>query len=169
MPVKQISCRTDGRSATICGMESVRIPIARLASPDLPLPEYFSAGAAGMDLSAALPAAQAIEPGEFRLIPCGFAIAIPPGFEAQVRPRSGLASKHGVTVLNAPGTIDSDYRGEVKVLLINHGPAPFYVVPGMRIAQLVLARVARVSWEAADSLAETERGSGGFGHTGLQS
>ena len=149
-------------------MESVSIPIARLASPDLPLPDYFSAGAAGMDLSASLPSAQVLEPGEFRLIPCGFAIAIPPGFEAQVRPRSGLASKHGVTVLNAPGTIDSDYRGEVKALLINHGRAPFSVLPGMRIAQLVLGRVARVTWEPTDTLAETDRGKGGFGHTGLQ-
>lgn len=150
-------------------MESVRIPIARLASSDLPLPEYFSSGAAGMDLGAAIGSAQVLEPGEFRLIPCGFAIAIPAGFEAQVRPRSGLASKHGVTVLNAPGTIDSDFRGEVKVLLINHGRAPFSVLPGMRIAQLVLARVARVAWEATDTLAETDRGAGGFGHTGLRS
>ena len=150
-------------------MDSVRIPITRLVSLDLPLPEYFSAGAAGMDLGAAIAAAEPLDPGEFRLIPCGFAIAIPPGFEAQVRPRSGLAAKHGVTVLNAPGTIDSDYRGEVKVLLINHGKTQFSVQPGMRIAQLVVARVARVSWEAVDSLAETDRGRGGFGHTGLQS
>jgi dUTP pyrophosphatase len=148
------------------GMDSIRIPISRLASPDLPLPEYFSAGAAGMDLGAALDEASVLPPGEFRLIPCGFSIAIPPGFEAQVRPRSGLASKHGVTVLNAPGTIDSDYRGEVKVLLINHGAAPFAVLPGMRIAQLVLARVARVEWEPAAVLPSTSRGEGGFGHTG---
>jgi dUTP pyrophosphatase len=150
-------------------MHSVRIPITRLGSPDAPLPEYFSAGAAGMDLSAAVAAPESLAPGEFRLIPCGFAIAIPPGFEAQVRPRSGLAAKHGVTVLNAPGTIDSDYRGEVKVLLINHGPAAFSVQPGMRIAQLVVAPVARVAWDAADALPDTERGRGGFGHTGLQS
>jgi dUTP pyrophosphatase len=150
-------------------MDSVRIPITRLSSFDLPLPEYFSPGAAGMDLGAAIAAAETLDPGEFRLIPCGFAIAIPQGFEAQIRPRSGLAAKHGVTVLNAPGTIDSDYRGEVKVLLINHGTAPFNVQPGMRIAQLVVARVARVTWETADSLAETARGRGGFGHTGLQS
>ena len=150
-------------------MDTVRIPITRLASSDTPLPEYLSAGAAGMDLSAALAEPQVLAPGEFRLIPCGLAIALPPGFEAQVRPRSGLASKHGVTVLNAPGTIDSDYRGEVKVLLINHGAAPFSVLPGMRIAQLVVARVARVTWEVADGLSETDRGRGGFGHTGLQS
>ena len=149
-------------------MDLVRIPITRLGSLEVPLPEYFSAGAAGMDLGAAVAGPERLEPGEFKLIPCGFAIAIPPGFEAQVRPRSGLAAKHGVTVLNAPGTIDSDYRGEVKVLLINHGPAPFSVQPGMRIAQLVVARIARVTWEAVDSLAETDRGQGGFGHTGLQ-
>ena len=135
----------------------------------MPLPEYFSAGAAGMDLSAAIAAVEDLAPGEFRLIPCGFAMAIPPGFEAQVRPRSGLAAKHGVTVLNAPGTIDSDYRGEVKVLLINHGRAPFSVEPGMRIAQLVVAPVARIAWDAADTLPDTHRGRGGFGHTGLQS
>ena len=147
-------------------MTSVRIPIARVGSSDLPLPEYFSADAAGMDLGAALAEARILEPGEYALIPCGFAIAIPPGFEAQVRPRSGLANKHGVTVLNAPGTIDSDYRGEVKVLLINHGAAPFAVQPGMRIAQLVIAAVSRVAWEPMDLLPATSRGAGGFGHTG---
>ena len=150
-------------------MDQVRIPITRVSACEFPLPEYFSAGAAGMDLSAALPAPEVLAAGEFRLIPCGFAIALPPGFEAQIRPRSGLATKHGVTVLNAPGTIDSDYRGEVKVLLINHGAVPFSVLPGMRVAQMIVARVARVSWDAADSLAATARGEGGFGHTGLQS
>ena len=150
-------------------MESIRIPIARLTPGDTPLPEYFSAGAAGMDLSAVLSSDRVLAPGEFALIPCGFSIALPPGFEAQVRPRSGLATRHGVTVLNAPGTIDSDYRGEVKVLLINHGSAPFAVTSGMRIAQLVVAPVARVAWEQTDALKETERGRGGFGHTGLRS
>jgi dUTP pyrophosphatase len=147
-------------------MESVRIPIARLSAPELPLPEYFSPGASGMDLPAAVAEPVVIEPGEFRLIPCGFALAIPRGFEAQVRPRSGLASRHGVTVLNAPGTIDSDYRGEVKALLINHGKVPFAVTPGMRVAQLVVTRVAGVKWEATDELPTTGRGEGGFGHTG---
>lgn len=147
-------------------MTSVRIPITRVGSPDLPLPEYFSADAAGMDLGAALEHARTLAPGEYGLIPCGFAMAIPSGFEAQVRPRSGLASKHGVTVLNAPGTIDSDYRGEVKVLLINHGAAPFAVLPGMRIAQLVVAPVTRVAWEPMEALPATDRGAGGFGHTG---
>ena len=148
------------------GMTSVRIPISRVGACDLPLPEYFSVDAAGMDLSAALADPRVLAPGEYGLIPCGFAIAIPRGFEAQVRPRSGLASKHGVTVLNAPGTIDSDYRGEVKVLLINHGSAPFAVLPGMRIAQLVIAPVSRVAWEPMELLPETVRGTGGFGHTG---
>jgi dUTP pyrophosphatase len=147
-------------------MTSVRIPIVRVGSPELPLPEYFSADAAGMDLGASLNEPRTLAPGEFGLIPCGFAIAIPEGFEAQVRPRSGLASKHGVTVLNAPGTIDSDYRGEVKVLLINHGAAPFAVVPGMRIAQLVIAPVSRAVWDPMDALPPTRRGAGGFGHTG---
>jgi dUTP pyrophosphatase len=119
-----------------------------------------------MDLPAALAEPVLIEPGEFRLIPCGFALAIPQGFEAQIRPRSGLASRYGVTVLNAPGTIDSDYRGEVKALLINHSKVPFAVTPGMRVAQLVVTRVAGVEWEATDELPTSERGEGGFGHTG---
>ena len=129
-------------------------------------PAYQSAGAAGMDLAAALAAPLVIEPAAFAAVPCGLALAIPNGFEGQVRPRSGLAARHGVTVLNAPGTIDSDYRGEVKVLLINHGRVPFVVTDGMRIAQLVIAPVVRAGWEPASALPETERGSGGFGHTG---
>jgi len=119
-----------------------------------------------MDLPAAIDQPWPLSPGEIRLIPCGFALALPPGFEAQVRPRSGLASRHGVTVLNAPGTIDSDYRGEVKVLLINHGPVHVTIEPGMRIAQLVVAPVAKVEWEVSADLATTTRGAGGFGHTG---
>lgn len=146
-------------------MDDIIIPITRLR-PGVPLPEYQSAGAAGMDMSAALDEPLPLAPGEFRLVPCGFAIAVPHGFEAQVRPRSGLAAKHGVTVLNAPGTIDSDYRGEVKVILINHGREAFIITPGMRIAQLVVARVGRVTWAETGSLADTSRGSGGFGHTG---
>ena len=147
------------------GMESVRIRIARLA-PDVQLPEYHSADAAGLDLPAAVTEPIVIAPGAFHLVPCGVAVEIPRGFEGQVRPRSGLASRHGVTVLNAPGTIDSDYRGEVKVLLINHGPAPFAVTAGMRVAQLVVARVARVELEPVDALTPSGRGEGGFGHTG---
>ena len=147
-------------------MTRVRIPITRLTSSAKDLPVYFSSGAAGMDLAAAIPEPVVLGVGTFQLIPCGFAMALPPGFEAQVRPRSGLASRHGVTVLNAPGTIDSDYRGEVKVLLINLGRTPFTVEPGMRIAQLVVAAVARVEWESVDELPTTDRAAGGFGHTG---
>ena len=143
----------------------IRVPITRL-SPHARVPAYQSSGAAGMDLSAAIDRPATIAPGARELVPCGFAIALPDGYEAQVRPRSGLAVKFGVTVLNAPGTIDSDYRGEVKVLLVNHGREPFLVEPGMRIAQLVVAPVSRVEWETVDDLSTTARGGGGFGHTG---
>jgi dUTP diphosphatase len=147
-------------------METLRIPIQRLSTSDLPLPDYFSHAAAGMDLPAAIAEPLVIPPGAFRLVPCGFAIALPAGFEAQVRPRSGLASRHGITVLNAPGTIDADYRGEVKVLLINHGPDTFTVERGMRIAQMVVSPVAVVTWEETGALPVTARSAGGFGHTG---
>jgi dUTP pyrophosphatase len=139
-----------------------RLPHAQ----DLPLPAYASAGSSGLDLLAAVPSAVTLEPGERRLVPTGCALELPPGFEAQVRPRSGLALKHGVTVLNAPGTIDSDYRGEVGVILVNHGSEPFVIQRGERIAQLVLARVERLEWQVAEELGETGRGSGGFGSTG---
>jgi dUTP pyrophosphatase len=143
----------------------LQIPIARLR-PGVALPARLSTGAAGVDLPAAVEDAIVIAPGRFAQIPCGFALAIPSGYEAQVRPRSGLAARHGVTVLNAPGTIDSDYRGEVSVLLVNLGPQPFTVTPGMRIAQLVVAPVTRVEWAETAELPPTERGTGGFGHTG---
>lgn len=143
----------------------MRIAI-QLLSPLVSMPEYATAGAAGMDLQAAVAENTALEPGEFKLIPCGFAVAIPDGFEAQVRPRSGLAARYGVTVLNAPGTIDCDYRGEVKVLLINHGSTIFVVTPGMRIAQLVISSAVRVEWDRLETLADTKRAAGGFGHTG---
>jgi dUTP pyrophosphatase len=146
-------------------VDQTRIPIAVLR-PGLTLPGYQSAGAAGMDVEAALDDPLEIPAGEFRMVPCGFAIAVPAGYEAQVRPRSGLAAQHGVTVLNTPGTIDSDYRGEVKVILINHGASSFTVAPGMRIAQLVVARVAHVIWNPTEALPDTDRGEGGFGHTG---
>jgi dUTP pyrophosphatase len=146
-------------------MDTVLIPIAALR-PGVVAPAYQSEGAAGMDLAAAIDEPLDIPPGEFRTVPCGFAIAVPVGFEAQVRPRSGLAARHGVTVLNAPGTNDCDYRGEVKVILINHGQTTFTVTPAMRIAQLVVASVAHVTWSHADTLPETSRGDGGFGHTG---
>jgi dUTP pyrophosphatase len=146
-------------------MPSLVIPFQRL-SPLAILPEYATAGAAGMDLSAALDVNMTLEPGERGLVPCGFAIALPQGFEAQVRPRSGLAAKHGVTVLNAPGTIDCDYRGEVKVILINHGTEAFTITPGMRVAQMVVAAVEQVAWAQSEALPDTARAAGGFGHTG---
>jgi dUTP pyrophosphatase len=133
----------------------------------LPLPRYESAHAAGMDLIACLPADIILHPGKRAVVPTGFAVALPAGFEAQVRPRSGLAARHGVTVLNAPGTIDADYRGEVGVILINHGETAFTVSRGMRIAQLVVAPVARVQWAEVADLPATDRGEGGFGSTGL--
>jgi dUTP pyrophosphatase len=135
---------------------------------DLPLPAYQSANAAGMDLLAAVPvdAPLVIAPGAYSAVPTGIAIALPRGTEAQVRPRSGLARDHGVTVLNAPGTVDADYRGEVQVLMINHGTEPFAVRRGMRIAQLVIAKVVRANLVAAESLDATPRGGGGFGSTG---
>lgn len=149
----------------------MKLSIRRLTHGEgLPAPAYASDGAAGLDLYAALPAGQTLvlEPGARDLIPTAIQIALPAGFEAQVRPRSGLAVTHGVTVLNAPGTIDSDYRGEVKVLLVNHGGQPFEITRGMRIAQLVIAPVARATLVEADELDETARGAGGFGSTGLQ-
>ena len=132
----------------------------------LPLPAYETAGAAGCDLRAAIDAPVVLAPGAWSVVPCGFRIALAEGWEAQVRPRSGLAAKHGVTVLNAPGTIDADYRGEVKVPVINHGPAPFTIQRGERIAQLVVAPVARAWWIQVAELEETARGGGGFGSTG---
>ncbi|QGM96042.1 dUTP diphosphatase [Methylocystis parvus] len=148
----------------------MKISIRRLTNGEgLPLPSYASDGAAGLDLYAALPAGQklVLEPGARDLIPTGVQIALPAGYEAQLRPRSGLAVEHGVTVLNAPGTIDCDYRGEVKALLINHGGQPFEITRGMRVAQLVVAPVTRAILVEAEELDETARGAGGFGSTGL--
>jgi dUTP pyrophosphatase len=148
---------------------AVDVRILRLPHGEgLPLPSYQSAGAAGLDILAALPANTqlVLEPRARDLIPTGIVIELPAGFEAQVRPRSGLALKHGVTVLNAPGTIDSDYRGEVKVLLVNLGSEPFVIERGMRIAQLVVAPVTRVDLQEETRLAESSRGAGGFGSTG---
>jgi len=132
----------------------------------LPLPAYQTSGSAGCDLRAANQEPISLPPGQSALVPCGFKMAVPRGFEAQVRPRSGLAIRHGVTVLNAPGTIDSDYRGEVKVILINHGPDGFVISRGERIAQLVIAPVEQVKWTRAGDLGATDRGEGGFGSTG---
>jgi dUTP pyrophosphatase len=134
---------------------------------DLPLPEPATAHSAGVDLRAALDEPVLIEPGEWKLIPAGIRVAIPLEHEWQIRPRSGLALKHGVTVLNSPGTIDSDYRGPVCVILVNHGTEPFRISRGDRIAQAVLARVSAVCFRQVDALPSTERGDGGFGHSGV--
>ncbi len=133
----------------------------------LELPAYATIDSAGVDLRAAIHDPQVIAPAAWALIPAGFRMALPQGFEAQIRPRSGLALRYGVTCLNSPGTIDADYRGEVAVLLINHGAAPFTVTRGMRIAQMVVAPVARLVWEIAAELPSSDRGSGGFGSTGI--
>jgi dUTP pyrophosphatase len=138
-------------------------------SEDLPLPEYATPGAAGMDLRAAVAAPVTLQPGDRTLVPTGLRVALPPGYEGQVRPRSGLALRYGIGMVNSPGTIDSDYRGEVGVLLINHGSEPFTIRRGERIAQLVVAPVSRVAWSLLASeqeLSPTERGCNGFGHTG---
>ena len=153
-------------------MSDLTVGIMRLPhGAGLPLPSYHSAAAAGMDLLAAVPADAplTIAPGRHAAVPTGIAIALPAGTEAQVRPRSGLARDHGVTVLNTPGTIDADYRGEIQVLLINHGAQPFSVTRGLRVAQLVIAQVGRVQLREVMDLGETERGAGGFGSTGTSS
>ena len=135
---------------------------------DLPLPTYESSHAAGMDVRAALSEPLELEPGQRALIPTGFQMALPEGYEAQIRPRSGLAYKNGITMLNTPGTIDADYRGEVKVLAINHGDKPFTVNHGDRIAQMVIAPVQQMFVEEVEDLPDSERGSGGFGSTGIE-
>ena len=150
-------------------MNKIEVRIMRLPhAAGLPLPAYQSAHAAGLDLPAAVPqdAPVTLAPGGRGMIATGFAIALPDGFEAQVRPRSGLAARHGVTVLNTPGTIDADYRGEIQVILINFGSEPFIVTRGMRIAQLVVAPVARAGITEVGTLDDTPRGTGGFGSTG---
>lgn len=145
----------------------VRVAITREPGcDDIPLPAYETPHAAGMDLRAAPPEPITLAPGERLLMPTGIRIALPEGYEAQVRPRSGLAIRHGITMLNSPGTIDADYRGEIRVILINHGSEPFTVHRGDRIAQLIVAPVTRVEWEPVERLDETARGEGGFGHTG---
>ena len=150
-------------------MSEVAVRIVRLPhAAGLPLPEYQSAQAAGLDLLAAIPAdaPMTLAPGARAMVPTGIAIALPAGTEAQVRPRSGLAARHGVTVLNSPGTVDADYRGEIQVILINLGQEPFMVTRGTRIAQLVVAPVSRARLDQVDSLDNTPRGAGGFGSTG---
>jgi dUTP pyrophosphatase len=146
-------------------VEIMRLPHAL----DLPLPAYETEQAAGMDLRAAVPedAPLTLRPGGRTAVPTGLCIALPDGFEAQVRPRSGLALRHGVAPLNSPGTVDADYRGEIKVILINHGEEAFVIRRGERIAQMVVAPVTRVTWREAETLSETVRGAGGFGSTGV--
>ncbi|MEA3545111.1 MAG: dUTP diphosphatase [Thermodesulfobacteriota bacterium] len=134
--------------------------------PEAKLPEYMTALAAGMDICAQLDAALVLDPGQRCLVPTGLAFAIPPGYEIQVRPRSGLAIKHGIALVNSPGTIDADYRGEVRIILINHGLENFTINPGDRIAQLIVAPVCQADLVEVSELTETERGAGGFGHTG---
>jgi len=150
-------------------LDHVAVSITRLPhAADIALPAYATEHAAGMDLCAAIDTPMTMQPGDHALVATGLAIALPPGFEAQVRPRSGLAAKNGVTVLNSPGTIDADYRGEIKAILINHGTEPFTIERGMRIAQMVIARHATVQWKEVTELSETARGAGGFGSTGTK-
>jgi dUTP pyrophosphatase len=151
-------------------MTAVRVAVRRLPhGAGLPLPAYATADSAGVDLMAAIEAPLTLAPGARALVPSGIAIALPRGYEAQVRPRSGLAIKHGIILPNAPGTIDADYRGEIQVILANLGSEAFTVEPGMRIAQMVVAPVSRVAWEPVEALPDSGRGAGGFGSTGLQS
>jgi len=146
----------------------VKIRIARVdkSVKDVPLPSYATDGSSGMDVHAAVENELVVTPGETVLVPSGFQLAIPPGYEAQVRPRSGLAINHGIGILNAPGTIDSDYRGELKIILTNFSRKDFLIRRGDRIAQLVIAPVVRAEWEEVEKVGQTPRGSGGFGHTG---
>lgn len=150
-------------------MSQVKVKLLPLEhAVGLQLPTYATEQSAGMDLSAALEEALELGPGDRALIPTGLSIALPAGYEAQIRPRSGLAVKNGVTVLNSPGTIDADYRGEIKVILINHGKEAFTIERGMRIAQMVVEKYETVGWEVVKTLDESERGSGGFGSTGTE-
>ncbi len=147
--------------------QTATVQIKRLPhAQDLPLPAYQSAQAAGLDLQAAITDEITIAPGQTQLIPTGFAIALPAGYEAQIRPRSGLAVKHGISIPNAPGTIDADYRGELKVALINLSQNAFTITPAMRIAQMVIAQYTHATFQLSENLDETARGQGGFGHTG---
>jgi dUTP pyrophosphatase len=145
-------------------MPNIAVKIKRLRHGSLPC--YMTEHAAGVDLRAALDAALTLQPGERALVPTGIALEIPPGYEAQVRPRSGLALKHGIALVNSPGTIDADYRGEIGVILINHGCEPFMLADGERIAQLIFAKFERVEFVEVEQLGESARGTGGFGHTG---
>jgi dUTP pyrophosphatase len=147
----------------------VRVAIKVLDhAKDLPLPAYATPQSAGMDIVAAIDAPIILNTGDSAMVPTGICIALPSGYECQVRPRSGLAAKNGVTVLNSPGTVDADYRGEIKAILINHGKAPFTIERGMRIAQIIIARYEQAAWDICSELDETSRGAGGFGSTGVK-
>ena len=147
-------------------MEKIQIHIQKIAGcEDIPFPKYMTEQSAGMDIFASVASDETIQPGERRKIPTGIAMALPDGYEAQIRPRSGLAIHNGVTLLNSPGTIDADYRGEIALIVINHGDAPFVVQRGMRLAQMVVQKVCQAQWVESTTLNETARGSGGFGHT----
>lgn len=149
-------------------MDKVVLKVKRLeGNEDLPLPSYESEGSSGMDLRASVKEPLILQPGEIRLVPTGISVAVPSGFEAQIRPRSGLALRHGIGMVNAPGTIDSDYRGEVGIVLVNWGTDPFTVERGHRIAQMVINRVCRAELHEVEALDCTSRGAGGFGHTGV--
>jgi dUTP pyrophosphatase len=147
-------------------MEEIRIPIQRFSGcEDISLPRYMTEHSAGMDIYAAVQTDETILPGQRKMIPTGIAIALPVGYEAEIRPRSGLAVKNGVTLVNSPGTIDADYRGEIGIIMINHGENPFVIRRGDRIAQMIVHQVCRISWIACEQLDMTSRGNGGFGHT----
>ena len=150
-------------------VENLKIKVKRLDSHQVfPLPSYASKGSSGCDLRASVDTPVTLNPGEIKLIPTGLAISVPPGYEAQIRPRSGIALKHGVGMVNSPGTIDADYRGEIGIILINWGKDPFTIHSGDRIAQMVIARVCHAEIHEVDELDETERGEGGFGHSGIR-
>jgi dUTP pyrophosphatase len=150
-------------------LERIHVQIKRLENnPDLPLPDYETEGSSGMDIRAAVEGPVILNPGEVKLIPTGFAMSIPPGYEGEVRPRSGLALRNGIGMVNSPGTIDSDYRGEISIVMINWGRKPFTINRGDRIAQMVIGKVYRADLVNADSLDSTLRGAGGFGHSGVE-
>ena len=148
-------------------MQKINVYVEQtLESRDLPLPKYMSEQAAGMDLYAAVDEPITLKKGDIHLVPTGLKIALPEGYEAQIRPRSGLAFKHGISLVNTPGTIDADYRGEIKIIMINFGQQDFVINRGERIAQMVINQIAQIDWTVTEQLDETERGAGGFGHTG---
>jgi len=150
-------------------MNSIVIKIKRVQdNKDLPLPAYKSEGSSGMDITACVKQPVLLKPGEIRLIPSGLAVSVPPGYEAQVRPRSGLSLHHGIGLVNSPGTIDSDYRGEIGIILINWGTEPFTIKKGDRIAQMIISKVYRADFVEVEDLDATSRGQGGFGHTGIK-